>query len=226
MLELKIDLHVHTNHSDSVSSMKEVLDSAKTKKLDGIAVTDHDTMAALDDPLICNHDLIVIPGVEVQTCEGHLLVLGLKKPPPKGYNAIEVADFARKKGSVVIIAHPNVPFRSFSEDVIRRIRPDAIETYNALTPFSPWMIRRNVALAQKLRFPQTGGSDSHMHQTVGDMYTLVKAASRAVQDILEAIRIGNVRPAGKPPQFWEKPVWLANLIRYRICKVSPVYKNV
>lgn len=34
MLELKIDLHVHTNHSDSISSVEEVVDSARTKKLD------------------------------------------------------------------------------------------------------------------------------------------------------------------------------------------------
>jgi len=67
MLELKICLHIHTNHSDSISSVEEVVDSARTKKLDGIAITDHNTMAALDDPLICNQDLILIPGVEVKT---------------------------------------------------------------------------------------------------------------------------------------------------------------
>jgi len=206
--------------------VEEVVDSARTKKWDGIAITDHDTMAALDDPLICNQDLILLPGVEVETWEGLVLVLGLKKPPPKGFSAIEVAEHARKKSGVVIIAHPSIPFHSFSEDVIRRIRPDAIETYNAKTPFSPWMIRSKVAFAKKLRCPQTGGNDSHMRQTVGDMYTLVNAASRAVEDILEAIRIGNVRPAGRPSPLWERPIWLANLIRHRIRRTDHVYKNV
>jgi hypothetical protein len=70
--------------------------------------------------------------------------------------------------------------------------PNAIETYNAVTPFSLWMIRKNVALARKLKCPQTGGSDSHMRQTVGDMYTFVNAASRALVDILKAIRIGDL----------------------------------
>lgn len=62
-----IDLNVHANHSGSVSTVEEVLHSAKKKDLDGIVVTVHDTIAALDDSLICNQDLIVISGVEVKT---------------------------------------------------------------------------------------------------------------------------------------------------------------
>jgi predicted metal-dependent phosphoesterase TrpH len=225
MLELKIDLHVHTNHSDSISSLEAVVDSARMKELDGIAITDHDTMTALDKPLKRNQDLILLPGVEVETREGHILILGLKKPPPKGLSAIEVAEYTRKKGGVVIIAHPNIPFHSFNEDDIRRIRPDAIETYNAKTPFSPWMIRRNIALAKKMRCPQTGGSDSHMHQTVGDMYTLVNSTSRDVEEIMDAIRIGNVKPVGNPSPLWERPIWLANLIHNRIRRKNHVYRN-
>lgn len=47
--------------------MEEVLHSAKKKDLDGIVITVHDTIAVLDDSLICNQDLIVISGVEVKT---------------------------------------------------------------------------------------------------------------------------------------------------------------
>jgi len=40
-----------------------------------------------------------------------------------------------------------------------------------------------------------------MRQTVGDMYTFVNTNSRAVEDIFEAIRIGNVRSTGRPFQL-------------------------
>ena len=216
MLELKIDLHVHTNYSDSLSSVEEVLEAARRKKLDGVAITDHDTMMGVEEARDQAHGLLLIPGIEVGTVEGHLLILGVTKPPTKGLSAVEVAEYARTNGGVVIIAHPHVPFHSFNEEAIRRIRPDAIETYNAKTPFSKQMIRKNIDLAERLGLPQTGGSDSHMHQTVGDMYTLVTVASRRVEDVVEAIRRGRIRPAGHPSPLWERPIWSLHRVFHRL----------
>jgi len=206
MPELRIDFHVHTEHSDSVSSVEEVLEYARKKKLDGIAITDHNTMTAVAPTLKQAQDLIIIPGIEVETREGHLLILGLKKPPPKGLRGLEFLEYARKEGGVVIIAHPNLPFHGFREEAIRRIRPDAIETYNAKTPFSRRMMRKNIELAKRLGLPQTGGSDSHIPQTVGDMYTIINATSRSVEGVLDAVRKGEIRPAGEPSTIWERPI--------------------
>lgn len=226
MLELKIDLHVHTNHSDSISSVEEVLEAARKKKLDGVAITDHDTMTGVEEALNHAHGLLLIPGIEVGTVEGHILILGLKKPPLKGLSAVEVAEYARKEGGVVIIAHPHVPFRSFNEEAIRRIGPDAIETYNAKTPFSKRMIRRNIDLANRLGLPQTGGSDAHVHQTVGDMYTIVTAASRTVEDVLEGIRRGHIRPAGHPSPVWEEPIWAVKRFFHQVRQALTARKPV
>ena len=42
---LTLDLHVHTNYShDGTDSVEKTIKSAKAKKLDGIAICDHDTM--------------------------------------------------------------------------------------------------------------------------------------------------------------------------------------
>jgi len=42
---LKIDLHVHTRFSrDSKTTLREVVLYAKMRKLDGVAITDHDTV--------------------------------------------------------------------------------------------------------------------------------------------------------------------------------------
>ena len=76
MPKLKIDLHVHTDHSDSVSSVDEVIDAARRRGLDGIALTDHETITTPTRELAA--DLIIIPGVEVETSEGHILVLALR----------------------------------------------------------------------------------------------------------------------------------------------------
>ena len=44
-MTLTFDLHVHTNYShDGHDSVEKIIESAIAKKLDGIAICDHDTM--------------------------------------------------------------------------------------------------------------------------------------------------------------------------------------
>lgn len=65
-INLKLDLHVHTNHSDGLFSPKEVIDLAIKQNISGIAITDHDTISALDEALeYCKtKNFILIPGIE------------------------------------------------------------------------------------------------------------------------------------------------------------------
>lgn len=216
---LKIDLHVHTNHSDASSTVEDTLDAARRKGLDGIAITDHNTVQGWIHASKLASDLLVIPGVEVNTSDGHLLVLGVRNPPPKGLDATTVSDYARREGGVIVVPHLNVPFFSIREDVIKRIRPDAVETHNAKIPFE-FIVNKNVRLADRLRLPQTGGSDAHTQATVGDMYTVVEVEERSVEAVLDAIRRGKTRPAGKTSTWLEKtkivlPIVTSSLIFWR-----------
>ena len=203
MPKLKIDLHVHTNHSDSTSSIEKVLESAKKKNLDGIAITDHDAVTASNYASEFDAGLILIPGVEVETGEGHILVLGIKRPPPKNLNVAEIIDFARKEGGVTIIPHPGIPFISINEKIIKLVKPDAIETHNAKAPFFRYFVKRNTKLAERLGLPKTGGSDAHSHKSVGDAYTIVDADSRSVAAILDAIKRGRTQPVGEASNLIE-----------------------
>lgn len=60
------DLHIHTNKSDSTFSPEEVVKYAAKAGLDAIAITDHDSVAAI--PLVqeyaLNYNIEVIPGIE------------------------------------------------------------------------------------------------------------------------------------------------------------------
>jgi predicted metal-dependent phosphoesterase TrpH len=62
-----IDLHVHTTASDGSLTPREVVRRAKALGLKAIAVTDHDTVAgveeALEEGILCG--LEVIPGIEI-----------------------------------------------------------------------------------------------------------------------------------------------------------------
>lgn len=61
------DLHIHTTCSDGIFTPEQVVDIAKSKKVAGIAITDHDTVAGLDPAIRYSKilsNIIVIPGIE------------------------------------------------------------------------------------------------------------------------------------------------------------------
>ncbi|TDF42407.1 PHP domain-containing protein [Alteromonadaceae bacterium M269] len=68
---MKIDLHSHTHYSDGHLSPKELIDRAHNMQVDVLSITDHDTVAAIDEAISYQETqkrtLRVIPGVEIST---------------------------------------------------------------------------------------------------------------------------------------------------------------
>jgi len=62
-----VDLHLHTTASDGVMSPSELVRYAKTKGLQAIAITDHDTIEGLEEGLSEGQKIgfEVIPGIEI-----------------------------------------------------------------------------------------------------------------------------------------------------------------
>lgn len=65
--EMRYDLHVHTNFSDGKFTPSKVVDLAIERNLDGIAITDHDTISAIEEAIEYNKKLKIIPGIELGT---------------------------------------------------------------------------------------------------------------------------------------------------------------
>lgn len=61
------DLHVHTNHSDGICEIRDVLNMAKDKGIKAIAITDHDTVDQFDEIKKIGNELNmeVVKGVEM-----------------------------------------------------------------------------------------------------------------------------------------------------------------
>jgi len=195
--KIKIDLHVHTDFSDSASGLKEVVSAALGKGLDGIAITDHGTCQAAKIAMVkYSSEILTVPGLEYSTEDGHLLGLGIFEDPPKGLTAFEFSSYVHARGGILVVPHPGIPFLSASERIFKILKPDAIETRNAAVPLFWWVTRRNEALAEKLHLPQTGGSDAHNSRRVGDVYTTIDSDSRELRDILLAIKEGRSKPEG------------------------------
>jgi hypothetical protein len=200
-LKIKVDLHVHTIYSgDSKVTLEAAVEAAKRAELDGIAITDHDTVEALNKiEKFKKSGILIIPGIEISAIEGHILAFGVWEPVPPGLSAEETIKEVRRLGGVAVAAHPLFPFKKgIGEKTLRNLKIDAIETLNAST--LPLMynseIKKLNKISAELGLPQVGGSDSHLPETVGLAYTVMEVKSESIQDILEAIKTGNVKPEG------------------------------
>jgi len=201
LLPSKIDLHVHTCYSDDgMSTLREVIDYAEKKGLNGIAITDHDTLDGVKNALkLANKkELIVIPGVEVTTLQGHVLGLNITTSIPKNLGLIETAKKIHEAGGIAIAAHPIVLIKShIKQRTASASNLDGIEVINSSAfPFF-LSTRLSQTLAEQLKLPQTAGTDAHHADEIGTAYTLVKA-DPDIDEIIEAIRKGAVAPFGKP----------------------------
>jgi predicted metal-dependent phosphoesterase TrpH len=195
---LTCDLHVHTNFSrDGESSVEDILKRAEAVGLDAIAITDHDTVEGAKKALTCKTDVLVIPGVEITTKQGHLLVLGVTEMIPTGLDVAETIAIARKLGAVLILPHP---YHVWRHGVARKRRGgmlivDAVEVFN-----SRYIVgsanRKATRIARRLGKPCVGGSDAHNARYVGYGRTFVDAEP-TVPAILQAIREGKVSSGGK-----------------------------
>jgi predicted metal-dependent phosphoesterase TrpH len=197
---LKLDLHVHTVSSpDAHTRIEDLPGIIRARGLDGLAVTEHNKFDPPNLP-----DVLIIPGVEISSRDGHVLALGVKENIPSKLSANETITLIHEQGGIAIIPHPHDPVSECVKIADLKVRPDAVETVNsdALSfPISNWLARRD---ARKFELPQVGGSDSHIPESIGDAFTVVDSNSRDVRAVLESIKAGRVHPEGHPTSIRNK----------------------
>lgn len=197
---MKFDLHVHSEYSkDSESSHEAILETALKRGLDGFAICDHDTveggLACAKKAMELGLEITVIPGIEVSSSKGHILVLGIKEDIEPRLSPEETIHRARKLGGTVIVPHP---FKSSSHGIgsFEGLDIDAVEVFNSRCLFNS-ANQKALAEAKRLGISEVAGSDSHIPEMVGQAYTEIDASENTMEAVLRAIREGKVVPAGK-----------------------------
>lgn len=190
---MRYDLQVHTAVSPCARARPaDIVTAAVDAGLDGLAVTDHDTMAGVDAVRAAAPDTLdVVPGVEVTTTEGHLLALGVEEPPNPG-DPLEVVDEVHAGGGVAVLSHPFDRLREHYRDGLDALgrAVDAVEVVNSRC-VRPRYNRRARAFAGEYGLPVVGGSDAHFPMEVG------RAATACPDGPLEGIRDGVTRAEGR-----------------------------
>ncbi len=101
------ELHCHTLHSDGSFTVQELMKTAKSRKLGGICLTDHNTVSGWAETDM-QDEIPVLKGIEYTTYHGHMLCLGTEKIID--FFNISNIDFTmkeiRESGGLVGIAHP------------------------------------------------------------------------------------------------------------------------
>ena len=188
---MRFDLHIHSNCSDGRDEVKTILKAAARRKLAGLSITDHDTLRGSDKARKIikelKLDLILIPGAEVTTAEGHLLVLGVTEIPSRGLSPEETTDLVHEQGGITIVPHPYHPFRHAIGRVPRVRCGGGLQLQAPLRHCQCPGPQRSA----KAHLPMVAGSDSHFAATVGLGVTDIDASD--AEEAMEAIRAGRTQ---------------------------------
>jgi len=192
---IRIDLHLHTKFSsDATINPKLVVDTLYAHPtIRGVAITDHDTLEGyfqVRKLATAYQDLVVIPGVEVSTKQGDIILLGIEEKPAYKTSLESVVDFAIERAALIIIPHP---YRvNGIGNAAEKTPAHAVEVMN------PWATTRENRLAEELAkarsLPGVAGSDAHNPSQMWVAYTEVDAEPD-VGSVLNAIKNGRVKAA-------------------------------
>ncbi|RQH00299.1 PHP domain-containing protein [Natrarchaeobius oligotrophus] len=188
-----VDLHAHTRFFHGRDELGDRFDplgvrllaaAADRRGLDGVATTNHDYYTPLEPP----GPIETLPGIEITTDRGHVLVVGPDPPAatkPGALTPDEAVGLAHDRDCAAIVAHP---FRNSTVRELEDVPFDAIEI-NGKHPRSRPLVEE---LAESRGLPLVGGSDAHYPFEVGRAYTVVDADRLTPTAVVEAIRDGRV----------------------------------
>ncbi len=197
---LKMDSHIHSEYSpDSSSKIDDILETARKKEIDIIAISDHNTVDGTSEVIkkTRNTDILAIPSIEISSTLGHILGFGCEENIPRGLSPHETIDKIHDLGGIAIIPHPYCFYRHglLCKSDYKDLKIDAIETKNARFIVG-YCNNKAKNLSKKENIPGLGASDAHYWKFVGDCYSKIDCEME-IDSVIKAILKGKVEAHGK-----------------------------
>jgi predicted metal-dependent phosphoesterase TrpH len=169
---LKADFHIHTKYSmDCRNELEDIVKRCQKLGLTCIAIADHDAVeGGLELQKIAPFKVIVAE--EVQTYNGEVMGMFLKKRIASGIPLQQAIAAIKEQGGLVNIPHPFDPMRGLrlNADEFNKLASqiDLIEVFNARVPTTQTNTKA-VNFAKEHNLPGTAGSDSHSILELGSV---------------------------------------------------------
>ena len=206
-----IDLHCHTadKSDDSALTLPAIGRLARDRGVDAVCITDHDAFWEPDALTRAGKDagVLFIPGAEINTDAGHVLVFGLSEYKFGYHHPERLIEAVAQAGGATILAHPyrralprgiGTGSPGFTAALERaRSNPllglvNAIEVSNGRG--TDEQNEFSVSLAEALGMPGTGASDAHAAADFGVAATEFERPVSGVDDLIRELKAGRFRP--------------------------------
>lgn len=205
-----VDMHLHTRHSDGLPRIDDLLRHASDREI-GLAITDHNEISGSLEAISNHPDVLIIPGIELETEEGpHLLVYfytpgdmqdfyasfsrrRMRTPGRvKNLPVLECLHLAGEYDCLRIAAHPFGYFginRGVLKCVEKEMLSGVLDHIDGIEVICGGMMerlnRKAIEYADAHEVPYTGGSDAHILSDVGNVVTAVEADT--VEEFLNGV---------------------------------------
>ncbi len=158
------------------------------------------------------HAFTVIPGIEVNTENGHIIAFGLERYVYGIHRIAELARLVDDSGGALIAAHPHrrqLPWRlrreghpdeasAWSEALQRAVANPAYRHVCALETLNGRSSQRENDFSQELcrrvGLPAVGGSDAHQWDDLGRCATEFQRPIADLADLIAELKAGRFRP--------------------------------
>jgi len=221
------DMHIHTDCSDSYSSIKRLLKIAELRNV-GMAITDHNLISSLESIDLEKENVFIVPGMEVSTSDGpHILTYFYEMKELRDFwqenirprlqscpwlalrdcTTEKLLDLLEDQNCVVSGAHPMGYLGSNKGvEICNRkgyISDEVVSRLDAYEVICGGMTREDnieaVMSFKKHGLGITGGSDGHIAEDIGSVVTISKADD--IESFLNNVLTGENAVRGSEKDF-------------------------
>ena len=193
-----VDMHLHesTHSLDSFINLEQIVTVAKSRGLDAVCITDHDSMGLKDYAAEYSKKVgfPIFVGIEFFSLQGDITAWGIDSYPDHRVSAQEFIDHVNKAGGFCVSCHPFRNNNRGLEDNLRNVNGlHGVEVLNGSTSLEA--NRTALRYCRELGLQAIGASDAHVVPNIAKYVTWLPEKVDNTADFIAQLHHCKTRPA-------------------------------